>query len=146
MAKVYKNDIFEVIKQIDNKNYDYYESLPKDKQDDIQPYTIMRWESSADRDDLNEVLTKNVNERVNKHFWELSKYKDLQWKLLCTCGMKRWVKHNWIPMSKSSTDKAFKTVREFYSNLNDEDFDIKYKSLEKNDIQEIFENLGLKDK
>lgn len=27
MAKEYKNDIFEVIKQIDRKNYNYYDSL-----------------------------------------------------------------------------------------------------------------------
>ena len=37
MAKQYKNNIFDVLKEIENKNYRYYESLSEDLQKEIQP-------------------------------------------------------------------------------------------------------------
>lgn len=147
MAKTYKNDIFEVIKQMDYKNYGYYDSLNDEQKKEIQPYTLMRWESCASGNENNhKALTLKVNNNVNQHFWELSKYKDLQWKLLCTCGNKQWTKHQWLPMSKVSNDKQYKVIRDFYKNLNEQDFAIVYQSLSKDDIDTIYQNLGLKDK
>lgn len=149
MAKAYKNNIFEVIKQMDYKNYGYYDSLSDDLKKEIQPYTLLRWESCASgNENSHKELTLKAN-RVNEHFWELSKYKDLQWKMLCTCGTKQWTKHQWISISSTTLDKRSKkytVVREFYKSLNNEDFDIVYKSLTDDDIETIFQNLGLKDK
>lgn len=147
MAKAYKNDIFEVIKQIDNKNYRYYDSLNDEQKKELQPYTLMRWMATASgNEELHKQMTLNVNNKVNVHFWELSKYKDLQYKLLCSCGLKKWMRHQWLPMSKSNNDKQYKIIREFYKNLNEQDFMIKYKSLSKNDIENILRCVGLKDK
>lgn len=147
MAKQYKNDIFEVIKQLDNKNYQYFDTLTDEQKKEIQPYTLMRWLSTASGNESNHsIMTITVNEIVNNHFWELSKYKDLQWKLLCACGLKKWMRHQWIPMSKSSNDKQYTIIRQFYSNLNEQDFAIKYRTLTKDDIENIYRYMGLKDK
>lgn len=147
MAKQYKNDIFEVIKQLDNKNYQYFDSLSDEQKKEIQPYTLLRWMSTASGNEENHALiTMMTNEYVNNHFWELSKYKDLQWKLLCVCGLKKWSRHQWLPMSKSSNDKQYSIVREFYKHLNEQDFAIKYRSLTKDDIEKIYRYMGLKDK
>ena len=147
MAKQYKNDIFEVLKHLDNKDYGYYESLSEEQQKEIQPYTLARWMSAIyGNESSHQSLNKRVNERVNKRFWELSKYKDLQWKLLCTVGNKTTYKHQWIPTTKSNTDKATMLLRNFYSHLNDEEFQLKLKTLEKRDITEIKHYLGEDDK
>ena len=90
-------------------------------------------------------LNNRVNERVNNRFWELSKYKDLQWKLLCTVGNKTTYKHQWIPTTKSNTDKITSLLRRFYSHLNDEEFQLKLKTIEKSEISDIKHYLGEED-
>ena len=147
MAKQYKNDIFEVLKHLDNKDYGYYESLSEEQQKEIQPYTLARWMSAIyGNESSHQSLNDRVNERINKRFWELSKYKDLQWKLLCTVGNKTPYKHQWLQTTKSNTDKATMLLRNFYSHLNDEEFQLKLKTLEKRDITEIKHYLGEDDK
>lgn len=147
MAKQYKNDIFEVLKHLDKKDYGYYESLSEEQQKEIQPYTLARWMSATyGNETAHQSLNKRVNERVNKRFWELSKYKDLQWKLLCTVGNGTIYKHQWVGAAKSSYDKTTNLLRKFYSNLNDEEFNMKLQRLKKTDIQEIKQYLGEEDK
>ena len=41
--KEYKNNIFDVIKQIDKKNYQYFDSLNEEQKKEIHPYTLARW-------------------------------------------------------------------------------------------------------
>lgn len=146
MAKQYKNDIFEVIKQIDKKNYQYFDSLSLEQQKEIQPYVLMRWISVVGDEDKHIKYTQDTNNNVNMYFWELSKYKDLQWKLLCTCGQSGFNRHQWIPMSKSNNDKDFKAIRGYFSHLNEQEFAIKYKSMNKDEIKKIKQFLGLEEK
>lgn len=144
MAKAYKNDIFEVIKQIDYKNYQYYDSLTEEQKKEIQPYTLTRWCSTASGNEENhEYMTLMINNFVNNHFWELSKYKDLQWKLLCSCGLKKFMRHQWIPMSKSNKDKDFIEIRKFYSHLTNQEFERKYNNMTKEEKLPIKQTLGL---
>ena len=145
MAKQYKNDIFEVIKQIDNKNYQYYDSLSSEQQKEIQPYVLMRWISVVGDENKHMKYTQDINENVNMYFWELSKYKDLQWKLLCCCGTRSWNKHIWIPNSKNDTNKEYDIIRKFYSNLTTDEFNIKYEKMTKDEKNDILKFLGLKD-
>lgn len=147
MAKQYKNDIFEVLKQIDNKNYQYFESLSEEQQKEIQPYTLLRWLSALSGNDSDHNhYTTITNTNVNQRFWELSKYKDLQWKLLCTCGLKKFIRHQWIPQTKSKKDKNYNMLRKFYSNLNDDEFEMKYRQMTQNDVKDVQKYLGLLDK
>lgn len=146
MAKQYKNDVFEVLKNIDYKNYGYYDSLTDEQKKEIQPYTLMRWKAiTIGNGSENNLL--NVNEKVNKHFWELSKYKDLQWKLLCTCNDKpTYQRHQWIPMCKNQKNKDYEMVKNFYVDLTDAEVSFKFNGLSKTDIKQIKEYLGLANK
>lgn len=144
MAKQYKNNIFDVLKEIENKNYQYYDRLSNELQKEIQPYTLCRWMSVMQGNDYqHENLTLKVNNNVNKNYWILSKYKDLQWKLLCTCGSRHFVKHQWIPVNKSPMDKNYKIIREFYSNLNDDEFKMKYDNMSQIEIKSIKQMMGI---
>lgn len=146
MAKDYKNNIFEVIKEIDKKNYQYYELLDDEHKKDIQPYTLARWISSVDgKDYKQEWYNHSINQYVNMYFWELSKYKDLQWKLLCSCGTKGWNKHIWIQNNKNNTNKEYDILKKFYSNLTTDEFNIKYEKMTKEEKNDVLKFLGLKD-
>ena len=139
MAKEYKNNIFDVIKNIDNKNYQYYNSLDDEQKKDIQPYTLTRWMSAiAGNESKHEKFTKDINNFVNTHFWELSKYKDLQMLLLESCGQPGWNKHQWIPISKNTPkDKSYETLRKEFKTMSDDDFQQCYNSLDEKDIKEF---------
>lgn len=136
MTKEYKNNIFDVIKHLDNKEYGYYETLDEESQKEIQPYTLTRWMSAlAGNEAKHEKYTKDVNEYVNMHFWELSKYKDLQVKLLATCGQSGWNKHQWIPLTKLPTDKKYNAIRKEFEYLSDEEFKYTYDSMTPDEIK-----------
>lgn len=136
MAKEYKNNIFDVIKHIDNQEYDYYKSLDEESQKEIQPYTLTRWMSAvAGNEQKHNQYTKDVNEYVNTHFWELSKYKDLQMLLLTTCGQKGWNKHQWIPLSKTPTDKKYNALKKEFKYLSDEEFKYTYDSMSPDELK-----------
>jgi len=138
MAKEYKNNIFDVIKHLDNKEYGYYETLDEESQKEIQPYTLTRWMSAvAGNEQKHELYTKSVNEYVNKHFWELSKYKDLQMLLLTSCGQKGWNKHQWIPLSKLPTDKKYNAIRKEFEYLTDEEFKYTYDLMTPDEIKDF---------
>ena len=71
------------------------------------------------------------------HFWELSKYKDLQMLLLTSCGQKGWNKHQWIPLSKLPTDKKYNTIRKEFEYLSDEEFKYTYDSMTPDEIKDF---------
>ena len=139
MAKEYKNNIFDVLNHIDKKEYDYYESLSEEQQKDIQPYTITRWMSAVGNSELkHEQYTKDVNQYVNTHFWELSKYKDLQMKLLASCGQSGWNKHQWIPLSKNTPkDKNYESLKNAFKSIDEDDFRQRYESMDSKEIKEF---------
>ena len=69
MAKEYKNNIFDVLKHIDNKEYGYYNSLNEESQKEIQPYTLTRWMSAvAGNEEKHIQYTLDINNFVNMHF------------------------------------------------------------------------------
>lgn len=138
MVKEYKNNIFDVIKHIDNKEYGYYNSLDEESQKEIQPYTLTRWMSTiAGNEEKHNQYTLDINNFVNMHFWELSKYKDLQMLLLTSCGQKGWNKHQWIPLSKLPSDKKYNAIRKEFEYLSDEEFKYTYDSMTPNEIKDF---------
>lgn len=142
MAKEYKNDIFEVIKQIDRKNYNYYDSLTDEQKKEIQPYTLMRWMSTVSDEQSHQKYNITINNNVNKYFWELSKYKDLQFKLLCTSGQRGFNRHQWIPISKTLNDKTLNSIKEYFQGLTTQEIQMKYQKMSKEEIKDIQNFLG----
>ena len=139
MVKEYKNNIFDVIKHIDDKDYSYYNSLNEESKKEIQPYTLTRWMSAvAGNEEKHKQYTLDVNNFVNNHFWELSKYKDLQMLLLTSCGQKGWSAHQWIPLSKGTPkDKNYETLHKAFKSMDEDDFRQMYQSMDSKEIKEF---------
>lgn len=142
MVKEYKNNIFDVIKQIDKKNYQYFDSLNEEQKKEIQPYTLARWMSTVADEYDHKKYNMDINNNVNMYFWNLSKYKDLQFKLLCTCGQTGFNKHQWIPISKSSTDKTLNSIKDYFFGLTEKEIQMKYGRMTKEEIKNIQNFLG----
>lgn len=143
MAKQYKNDIFKVITELDKRNYNFFKNYDEDQYKELQPYTLLRWLSATQsyNDAESEYYILATNNLVNSYIFHLSEHKNLLLNLLCSCGLKKWVKHSWIPMKTTKVDKEEKIVKDFYK-LSDEEWDIKKETISKDDVEEILRFLG----
>ena len=146
MAKEYKNNIIDVLKHIENKDYDYFDSLTEEQKKELQPYILMRWMATVKEEQLHQYYTLAVNELVNINFWDLSKYKDLQFKLLCAVGQKEKVFHQWLASSKSSKDKDLNDLKPFFKNLNEQELKMKLARMTKEEKTDVRNFLGLNNK
>ena len=98
--KEYKFPIAMILKNIVDKNFDFYSSLSEEDRKYITPLTLMRWMSSIPSNNSTEVkdyFIENINDSVNIGFWSLSKHNELLWKMLCSIGTKMNIYHDWIP-------------------------------------------------
>src|SRR2546426_9296481 len=76
-----KLDIFEVLRNADMGNKDYYANLDEESKKGFAPIVAMRWFSSApDSSAHQEYLLLMTNEILNLNFWALQNHPELQWK------------------------------------------------------------------
>lgn len=81
----------------------------------------MRYASSAAAPYTEHYLLM-VNDIVNVGFSALRKHPELQWKLLCVCGVGQSVKHPWIaPGRRASESPVVALLREVYPDAKSDD-------------------------
>lgn len=147
MAKQYNNNIFKVLTEIDKKNYNFFNSYNEEQYKELQPYTLLRWLSSVQgNDNLCEYYIMKTNNLVNNYVFTLSEHKNLLLNLLCSCGSNHWVKHNWIPMSKSNKLTKDETLIKNFYKYSDDEWELKKETISKKDVDEILQFLGKADK
>ena len=112
-------DIIAMMGAIDRRDKTWYSRLSEEDKKLYSPYMTMRWSASAEdkrlqADDpglhrnIQEYYVTEVNEKVNKHHWTLSKnHKELLWHLNAMCGSTyTGIFHQWIPSKKKTTKKT----------------------------------------
>ena len=64
----------------DQKDRDFYNSLTDEERKKFSNYLMIRWGSSVQGSkDLQEFYLISCNERLNKHFFAISKHPKLHW-------------------------------------------------------------------
>ena len=74
-----------------------------------------------------EWYVEEINERVNKHLWTLSKnHKSLLWRLTAGVGLTYHLFHKWLtPKKKKSSEKSkMKELQEYYPTMKQADLNI----------------------
>ena len=146
VAKSYNNNIFKVITELDKQNYNFFKNYNDVQYKELQPYTLLRWLSAVQTDGKDSIDYLKKTNKLNEILFQLSEHKDLLLNLLCGCGSKHWVKHAWIAIPKGNkVNKDEEIVKSFY-HYNDDEWNIKKQSISKNDIDDVYQYLGLKDK
>lgn len=116
--KKYPFDIFEVLREIDVKNKDYYDHDTSDTQKSfekaLQPYVIMRWLSGTNNG-LQIIL---LNEYVNRVVFAdtfLKDHKRLLFYLLTVCASGRRQRYKWTATQKNTTyPKTVECLKQYY--------------------------------
>lgn len=140
----------DVLKQIDFKNFDFYQNLSDDEKKEFQPYVLMRFIQSGGNDTItNLVQLMAVNEIINKYFWDLSKEKELQVRLLYSCGLDQSVFHKWIPNKKDSMPECHTFIKNIYyergQQLNDDEVCIILSKIGKTGLENMCDEYGIPD-
>ena len=132
-------DIKDEMLYADCKGFDWLASQTEEMAKTFSPLVAMKWQSVVQNphprddipysypstDDVAEAI-RTVNEVVNVNFWELSKFPDLQWRLMCAAGTGQPFKHGWVNMAtaRKKVGKIDQVFLELYANLSDEELSI----------------------
>lgn len=148
----FKVDIFEVLKNIDGKNFEYFNMLSEEEKKSLQLYVIMNWLSSCRDNNLTEYYVQMVNSVINKDFFYIAnKHPRLILKLMCVIGIgERKIVHTYPKMITSSNknDKNIKKIFEaaFRTDFCEEEISILEKQFDTKDKKlKLLIDMGLQD-
>lgn len=111
---VKKLDIFNTLRQIDQKNYLWYDNLADSDQKGFVPLVTNRWLSGTDSS--RQVVF--INEFVNPHIFSLNKHPGLLYKLMCVAADSgRLQRYTWLKTKPKTGSKPLSTavVQEYYN-------------------------------
>jgi len=110
---------------------------------------MIRWGSAVGGSaELQSYYLMSCNERLNKNWFDLSKYPELQWLLATTVspGMGTH-RHEWIKQKKRvNNNKVVKFLRNFYPDYTDEDLETLAEISDKKELKELAKSNGWEDK
>ena len=144
-----KLDIFYEMKQLDLKNRSFYSELTDEERKKFSNFLMIRWGSAVSGSaELQGYYLMSCNERLNKNWFDLSKYPELQWLLATTVspGMGTH-RHEWIKQKKRvNNNKVVKFLRNFYPDYTDEDLQTLAEISDKKELKQLAQQNGWEDK
>jgi hypothetical protein len=108
-----KLDIFKVLKELDNKNSKFFDSLTDDEQKSLQPLIVMRWLSGT----TSKQQVMLINELLNKYIFSFSKHKKILWDIMTICTAGRHQNYSWIKKQAggSSYPISVKVIQQYFN-------------------------------
>jgi hypothetical protein len=139
--------------QFDRKNRNFLDELTEEEQKKFSPYLMIRWGSSVGGSpDLQAYYLMSVNERLNKHFFDINttNHKKLQWLMATTVspGMGNQY-HSWIkPAKKDSKAKpgVINFLKEVYPHYKDDEIELLVEINTEADIKDLARRHGWDEK
>lgn len=134
------------MRQLDRKNRQFYNELTADEKKKFSNYLMIRWGSAVEgSQELQEFYLISTNERLNKHFFDLSKHPKLQW--LCATSVSPNMgtpRHNWIAPKKKEAGASGKRkqLMELYPHFKDDEIELMSKLVSQKDIDQLIKEHG----
>jgi hypothetical protein len=131
----------------DAKNRNFFDELTDEERKKFGPYLMIRWGSTVNGSyELESYYLLSTNERLNKHFFDISgsKHKKFQWLLATTVspGMGKQY-HKWLSFGKRATvSKSEKFLREVYPHLKDDEIKTLAAVNSDQELRALAEDLG----
>ena len=123
-----KLSIANEMRMFDRKVRTFYDDLTVEEKKKFSNYLMIRWGSAVEGSrELQEFYVIATNERLNKHFFNLSKHPKLQWLLATTVSPDLGTpRHNWIAPKKKEAGLSAKrkALVAMYPNYKDDEIDV----------------------
>jgi hypothetical protein len=123
-----KLNIANEMRVFDRKDRTFYDNLTEEERKKFSNYLMIRWGSSVEGSrELQEFYVVATNERLNKHFFNVSRHPKLQWLMATSVspGMGTH-RHTWIAPKKREAGASAKRKRlqEIYPTYRDDEIDV----------------------
>ena len=105
-----KLNIFDVLKQINAKNYNYLNDLPESLRNQFSSYMTYRWMYGTDNPEQLTLMGYYVNDKV----LQLANHPNLLYKLYCTSSCNRNTRYSWV-FPKKDSSVQIKIISEYLS-------------------------------
>jgi hypothetical protein len=115
------------MRQLDQKNRDFYRSLTDDERKKFSNYLMIRWSSAVSGDrELQEYYVQSCNHYLNHDFFSVNRHPQLQWLMATAVSPGLGAQdHSWIkPQAKSKASGSQKQLENLYPNLKTSDIQL----------------------
>jgi hypothetical protein len=145
-----KLNIANEMRAFDSKDRMFYRELTDEERKKFSNFLMIRWGSSVQGSaELQQYYLMSCNENLNKHFFDLARYPELQWLAATTVspGMGTF-RHDWIKQKKreGSSNKAVKFLRQIYPEYNDDELELLAQINDAADLKKLAREHGWDDK
>ena len=100
-------DIFEVLREINNKNYKYLDNLEDNLKKSFVPYVVFQWLQSTD--EPNQMIILN---HISPMLFDLQDHPELLFKLFCISSMNKYTRYSWI-FPKATKDDSIDILSQY---------------------------------
>jgi hypothetical protein len=123
-----KLNIANEMRQFDRKARSFYDELTPEERKKFSNYLMIRWGSSVEGSrELQEFYVIATNERLNKHFFDVSRHPKLQWLMATSVSPAMGTpRHPWIAPKKKEAGLSAKrkALMAIYPHLKDDEIDV----------------------
>lgn len=145
-----KLNIANEMRAFDTKDRRFYRDLTDEERKKFSTYLMIRWGSSVQGStELQQYYLLSCNENLNKHFFDLAKYPELQWLAATTVspGMGSF-RHDWIKQKKreGSNNKAVKFLRQIFPEYKEDELELLAKINTTEDLKQLAREHGWDDR
>jgi hypothetical protein len=123
-----KLNIANEMRQFDRKTRSFYDELTPEERKKFSNYLMIRWGSSVEGSrHLQEFYVIATNERLNKHFFDVSRHPKLQWLMATSVSPEMGTpRHPWIAPKKKEAGLSAKrkALMAIYPHLKDDEIDV----------------------
>jgi hypothetical protein len=145
-----KLNIANEMRAFDSKDRRFYADLTDEERKKFSNFLMIRWGSSVQGStELQQYYLLSCNENLNKHFFDLARYPELQWLSATTVspGMGNF-RHDWIKQKKreGSNNKAVKFLRQIYPERKEDELELLAQINDTADLKQLAKAHGWDDK
>ena len=123
-----KLNIANEMRMFDRKVRTFYDELTTEERKKFSNYLMIRWGSAVEGSrELQEFYVISTNERLNKHFFDVSRHPKLQWLMATSVSPDIGTpRHPWIAPKKKEAGLSAKrkALMEIYPDYKDDEIDV----------------------
>ena len=134
------------MKMFDRKVRSFYDDLTLEEKKKFSNYLMIRWGSAVEGSrELQEFYVISCNERLNKHFFNVSKHPKLQWLMATSVspdlGSQR---HPWIAPKKKAAGASAKrkALTAMYPHYKDDEIEVMMQIVSDKEIKQYIKDSG----
>jgi len=141
-----KLNIATEMRMFDRKVRSFYDDLTPEERKKFSNYLMIRWGSAVEGSrELQEFYIISTNERLNKHFFDISKHPKLQWLMATSVSPDIGTpRHTWIAPKKKEAGISAKRkqLAQLFPHYKDDEIDLLAKITDQKEINALLKQHG----